>query len=321
MKATDHFKRTIQAYLDNRAAEDELFAVSYRKEGKNIDDCITYILNYVKNSGCAGFSDGEIYSQAVHYFDEDNIDIGKPLNCHIAVNHVVQLTDEEKAEARRQAIEQYQREQFAKMRSHSERTKKMENKVVQPSLFDFLTLRQYRNMEAMDLNEARIYVGTYAKYNNGTLQGEWVSLSDFYDLDGFLEYCAEIHEDEEEPEYMFQDWENIPDSLIDESNLEENFFELRDELDRLNDTEKEAFWTWAEGNNIKLTQDAYDLVKSFQSAYIGSYASKEEFAEELVRMENDLSDFALSYFDFSKYADDLFDTDYWYKNGYVFRNE
>ena len=42
MKATDHFKRTIQAYLDNRAAEDELFAVSYRKEGKNIDDCITY---------------------------------------------------------------------------------------------------------------------------------------------------------------------------------------------------------------------------------------------------------------------------------------
>ena len=137
MKATDHFKRTIQAYLDNRAAEDELFAVSYRKEGKNIDDCIIYILNYVKNSGCAGFSDGEIYSLAVHYFDEDNLDIGKPLNCHIAVNHVVQLTDEEKAEARRQAIEQYQREQLAKMRSHSERTKKTENKVVQPSLFDF----------------------------------------------------------------------------------------------------------------------------------------------------------------------------------------
>lgn len=91
------------------------------------------------------------------------------------------------------------------------------------------------------MNEARIYVGTYAKYNNGTLQGEWVNLSDFYDLDGFKEHCVEIHEDEEEPEYMFQDWENIPDSLIDESNLEENFFELRDELDRLNDTEKEAF--------------------------------------------------------------------------------
>ena len=136
MKATDHFKRTIQAYLDNRAAEDELFAVSYRKEGKNIDDCITYILNYVKNSGCAGFSDGEIYSLAVHYFDEDNIDIGKPLNCHIAVNHVVQLTDEEKAEARRQAIEQYQREQLAKLQSRNTKPKRVQNKIVKHTKFD-----------------------------------------------------------------------------------------------------------------------------------------------------------------------------------------
>lgn len=106
------------------------------KPNKNIEDCVTYILNEVKKSGCNGFDDDEIYSMAVHFFDEDNIDIGKPLDCHVAVNHVVQLTDEEKAEARRQAIEQYQREQLAKMRSHSEHTKKAENKVVQPSLFD-----------------------------------------------------------------------------------------------------------------------------------------------------------------------------------------
>ncbi|MBR8704116.1 hypothetical protein IX315_001794 [Porphyromonas levii] len=160
-------------------------------------------------------------------------------------------------------------------------------------------------MEAKDLNEARIYVGTYAKYNNGSLQGEWVELSDFYDLDDFMERCAEIHEDEEEPEYMFQAWEEIPDCLIDEGHLNETFFELRDELDRLNDTEKEAFWIWMEGNNTQLTQDAYSLVKSFRSYYIGSYSSREDFAEELVNMENDLSDFALNYFDFSKYAEDL----------------
>ena len=176
-------------------------------------------------------------------------------------------------------------------------------------------------MEIMDLSEARIYVGTYAKYNNGSLQGEWVELSDFYDLDDFMERCAEIHEDEEGPEYMFQTWEEIPDGLIDEGYLEENFFELRDELDRLNDTEKEASWVWADGNNTKLTQDAYSLVKSFQSAYMGSYASREDFAEEIAKMENELPDFALIYFDFSKYADDLFDTDFWYKDGYVFRNE
>ena len=31
MKGTDHFKRTIQNYLEQRAAENELFAKNYRK--------------------------------------------------------------------------------------------------------------------------------------------------------------------------------------------------------------------------------------------------------------------------------------------------
>ena len=92
MKGTDHFKRTIQMYLEQRAAEDELFAKNYRNPAKNIDDCITYILNYVQRSGCNGFSDGEIYGQAVHYYDENEIEVGKPIQCQIAVNHVVEPT-------------------------------------------------------------------------------------------------------------------------------------------------------------------------------------------------------------------------------------
>ena len=56
MKTTDHFKRTIQMYLEQRAAEDALFAKNYRNPAKNIDDCVTYILNYVQKSGCNGFN-------------------------------------------------------------------------------------------------------------------------------------------------------------------------------------------------------------------------------------------------------------------------
>ena len=115
MKGTDHFKRTIQMYLEQRAAEDELFTKNYRNPAKNIDDCITYILNYVQRSGCNGFSDGEIYGQAVHYYDENEIEVGKPIQCQIAVNHVVELTAEEKAEARQRAIRQYQDEELRKI--------------------------------------------------------------------------------------------------------------------------------------------------------------------------------------------------------------
>ena len=136
MKTTDHFKRTIQMYLEQRAAEDALFAKNYRKAAKNIDDCVTYILNYVKKSGCNGFTDGEIYGQAVHYYDENEIEVGKPINCQVAVNHVVELTAEEKAEARQEAVRRYQDEELRKLQNRNKPTAKKKNKV-EPSLFDF----------------------------------------------------------------------------------------------------------------------------------------------------------------------------------------
>lgn len=48
MKASNHFKNTIKAHLDQRAETDVLFSFQYSKPEKSIDDCITYILNEVK---------------------------------------------------------------------------------------------------------------------------------------------------------------------------------------------------------------------------------------------------------------------------------
>ena len=90
MKGTDHFKRTIQMYLEQRAEEDTLFAKKYRNPAKNIDECVTHILNYVQKSGCSGFTDGEIFGQVIHYYEENEIEVGKPMNCQVVVNHVGQ---------------------------------------------------------------------------------------------------------------------------------------------------------------------------------------------------------------------------------------
>ena len=73
MKASNHFKNTIKTYLEQRAETDVLFSFQYSKPEKNIDDCVTYILNEVKKSGCNGFADDEIYSMAVHYYDYPNL--------------------------------------------------------------------------------------------------------------------------------------------------------------------------------------------------------------------------------------------------------
>ena len=135
MKGTKDFKATIQAYLGERARTDELFAVSYAKAGKNIDDCITYILNEVRRSGCNGFNDDEIYSMALHYYDEDDIKVGSKISCQVVVNHTVELTDEEKAEARKAAILRFQQEQMDAMK-RPKKAKQVTTTISQPTLFD-----------------------------------------------------------------------------------------------------------------------------------------------------------------------------------------
>jgi hypothetical protein len=137
MKSTEVFKQTIQNYLDNRAKTDVLFAVSYAKTGKNIDDCITYIFNTVQKSGCNGFTDDEVYSMAVHYYDEDNIEVGKNFDCRVVVNHTVVLTEEEKQQARQEAIQRAQNEAYMKMKQPLRKPQAKQTAIINPPhLFD-----------------------------------------------------------------------------------------------------------------------------------------------------------------------------------------
>lgn len=89
MKGTDHFKELIQNYLDNRAKEDELFRAKYETTTRTIDDVVNYIFHAVQQSGCCGFSDMEVYAMAVHAIDEPHLEIGKPMDCNVVVNHVL----------------------------------------------------------------------------------------------------------------------------------------------------------------------------------------------------------------------------------------
>lgn len=137
MKSTVYFTRTILTHLEQRASIDPLFAQSFANLDKNIDDCCTYILNQVQKSGCNGFHDDEIFGMAVHFYDEDNIEKGKPMhNAQVAVNHVVVLTAEEKEQARQDAMQKAQDEAYRKMTQPTKKAKRVALNP-QPSLFDF----------------------------------------------------------------------------------------------------------------------------------------------------------------------------------------
>ena len=139
MSGTEQFTRTIAEYLNLRAATDPLFAPNLAKPHKNIEDCITYILKQVQQSACNGFENDEIYSMAVHYYDEDDLEVGSPVACHVVVNHTLVLTEEEKAEARKQAIQQYQAQELRRLqepRRVKAKASTDSEQVPEPSLFD-----------------------------------------------------------------------------------------------------------------------------------------------------------------------------------------
>ena len=123
MKGTDHFKELIKNYPDNRAKEDVLFRAKYKTTTRTIDDVVNYIFHAVQQSGCCGFSDMEVYAMAVHAIDEPHLEIGKPMDCNVVVNHHIELTEEEKAEQRAIALKRYQEEEMRKLQQRNSRPK------------------------------------------------------------------------------------------------------------------------------------------------------------------------------------------------------
>lgn len=140
MKGTQAFQDTIAQYLMARAENDPLVAVRLANPSKTMEQCCAYIIGEVKKSGCCGFTDDEIFGWAMHFWDEPEIEVSNTAtNCQVVVNHIVELTEEEKEQARQDAINKLRDEEMAKMRRPSQPKKVTEKKtqVEQPSLFDF----------------------------------------------------------------------------------------------------------------------------------------------------------------------------------------
>lgn len=139
MEGNNSFKQTIQTYLETRAKSDELFAVSYAKSNKILDECCNYILGEAKKKGNAvAMTDKEVFGLAVHYYDEDNIKVNKVSGGYkvsaSAPVPKVELTEEDKKKAREEAIKRLTEEQYASIKKKT--NKRKEEDVQQMSLFE-----------------------------------------------------------------------------------------------------------------------------------------------------------------------------------------
>jgi antirestriction protein len=117
----------------------------------------------------------------------------------------------------------------------------------------------------------RIYVGTYGKYNAGSIKGAWLDLEDYSDKDAFLTACAELHKDESDPEFMFQDSEGIPYGYADESSIDGDLWEWL----ALDESDQDILTAYCAAMGQKMSfNDAQD-------AFAGIYADGATFAESI----------------------------------------
>ena len=151
-----------------------------------------------------------------------------------------------------------------------------------------------------------LYCGTYGKYNSGNLSGMWLNVSTFDDYEDFLNFCYAIHADERDPELMYQDFENMPDSLYHESMGEKEFNKIEEYCELCDDYGVSAVYDFLEFYSPEDLDMMHD-------SYAGVYDSEEDFAREIVndrcdleKMMGDLS----YYFNYEALARDLFLGDY-----------
>lgn len=168
------------------------------------------------------------------------------------------------------------------------------------------------------LDEVKIYVGTYAKYNNGSIFGEWLTLGNYSDLEEFYDACRELHKDEEDPEFMFQDFETpeLFKNSIWEGGIDEDIFEIAEAME---DKDADMISAYVSLMGKKLTPE---LIEQAEERFYGHFDSDTDLAEDYAEqtgMLNEVPESIQRYFDFEAFGRDL-SYDFMEQNGYYFNN-
>ena len=145
MKSNNAAIAAMQQMLQERCIAEPAFAIKMAQPNKSMEGAVNHLCRTIQKSGLCVVDDKTVENILVDYFDEPNIeDGGTPINCNIVVSRP-ELSDEDKAELKEQAMEHYKQEQLREIRRQSApkaqpkpttAPKAGEEINVQPSLFD-----------------------------------------------------------------------------------------------------------------------------------------------------------------------------------------
>lgn len=150
---------------------------------------------------------------------------------------------------------------------------------------------------------AAAYVSTFAKYSAGSLAGQWVDLETFGDADELFDYLCRLHADECDPEFMFQDFENLPEKFRAECMCPDELSEMYAYFDLEDDDREIVGEYWDE-------IDSSVFVENILDRHIYSGDADDYFDELADEMLHDCPENLRYYFDYKAWERDCaFDYD------------
>ena len=108
----------MQEMMQRRIEQEPEFALKMANPNKSMEGAINFLCNEVKKSGLCVLTDEAVEAILVHYWDAEDIKEVDNIGCNIVVSKP-ELTEEDKAELKQQAMEQYKQEQLREIRSQS----------------------------------------------------------------------------------------------------------------------------------------------------------------------------------------------------------
>lgn len=172
---------------------------------------------------------------------------------------------------------------------------------------------------------ARIYAACLAAYNNGTLHGRWIDVTD---PETMKEQIAAMLAESPEPgaeEWAVHDYDGIRGAIADSYGEYPSLKALCTYVaarEPLEASEAEAFDIWYSDQDRSYHTTAEQLTDAFHDAYIGEFNSREDFGEYIIGDQIDelLPQHLAPYFDTEAFARDCLLGDYWEQNGHYFRH-
>ena len=173
------------------------------------------------------------------------------------------------------------------------------------------------------MKSPKIFVTTYNAYNSGKqfVNGQYVDIDGSLTYDQFVEHCEQLVK-ESDPEFMCTDFEGFSRAWYSESGLpSESTYEMIVGYANSEDQEMVDAFLVVTSENFT---DWSDLENKMNEQYIGQYANKLAYADDLAEQLGyfaamEAAGISLSYFDTERFLNDLeCGSEFAEENGYYF---